>query len=128
MVKQKKNHGSVEEYVPQRGDIVFVEFPEENAAFQGDHPAVVVQNNVANRHSPNVIVVPLTSRLKKQDQPTHKVLDPGGNGLSKPSMTLCENIQCVPKTAIRRFVGRCTPEDMEHVDRGIAVATGLPVS
>ena len=30
---------------------------------QGRHPAVVIQNNVGNRYSPNVIVVPLTVLL-----------------------------------------------------------------
>jgi mRNA interferase MazF len=41
---------------------------------RGLRPAVITQNDVGNKYSPNIIAVPLTSQIdniKKRNQPTH---------------------------------------------------------
>ena len=37
----------------------------------GNRPVLVIQNNVGNRHSPTIIIAPITTRVKKLHQPTH---------------------------------------------------------
>ena len=49
-----------------RGQIVMVDLPNMGTSVQcGLRPCIIVSNNKANMYSPNVIVVPLTSRNKK---------------------------------------------------------------
>ena len=49
----------------KRGDIYFVDFGEniESNKQCGIRPAVIVSNNRANKHSPVITVVPLTSKI-----------------------------------------------------------------
>ena len=42
----------------------------------GNRPVLVIQNNVGNRHSPTIIIAPITTRVKKLRQPTHIGIPP----------------------------------------------------
>ena len=49
----------------KRGDIYFANLNPVVGSEQGDmRPCFIVQNNIGNKHSPTVIVVPLTSSKK----------------------------------------------------------------
>ena len=61
----------------RRGDILYVDMGEEyEGSIQGGmRPMVVVSNNLANKFSPVITVVPLTSRTyKKRYLPTHVLI------------------------------------------------------
>ena len=68
----------------------------------GYRPVVIVSNDFANRCSPVVTVVPLTSQPKKP-LPTHVLLHE--QGLLKSSIALCEQIMTVDKHRLKRCVG-----------------------
>lgn len=42
----------------------------------GNRPVLVIQNNTGNRHSPTIIIAPITTRVKKLRQPTHIGIPP----------------------------------------------------
>ena len=51
----------------KRGDIYLVDLNPYRGSEQGGvRPAVVVQNNSGNYHSPVLLVVPLTTKIKKE--------------------------------------------------------------
>ena len=59
----------------RRGDIYLADLGEHHGHIQGGaRPVVVVQNDYGNRFAPTLIVVPLTTEIKKTDMPTHYVL------------------------------------------------------
>ena len=64
----------------QRGDIFFTHFGASTGSEQhGDRPAVILQNDVGNYHSPTLIVATMTSKAeKKVNQPTHCLLENAG--------------------------------------------------
>ena len=97
-----------------RGQIVMVDLPNMGTSVQcGLRPCIVVSNNKANMYSPNVIVVPLTSRSKKP-LPTHYTMQPTRlNGLKVASTALAEQIITLSKIMIKRVVGKV---DEEHID------------
>ena len=68
----------------QRGDIYFVRLDSSTGSEQnGTRPAVILQNDVGNTHSPTLIVATLTSKTeKKAAQPTHCLVERYG-GLLK---------------------------------------------
>lgn len=91
-----------------RGDIFFIAHSPVSGSEQGGHrPGVIVSNDLANRYSPNVEVVFLTSQEKKP-MPTHVPVQ-----CKVPSTALCENIQTVSKERLDGFVRSCTAEEMK---------------
>lgn len=66
----------------------------------GNRPVLIIQNNVGNRHSPTVIVAPITSQLKKRRLPTHIGIPPYF-GLPEQSMALLEQIRTIDKSRLR---------------------------
>ena len=57
----------------QRGDVVLIDVPIPSSGHVqgGKRPWVIVQNNLGNQFSPTSIVVPLTTKLKRLEMPTH---------------------------------------------------------
>ena len=97
-----------------RGQIIMADLPCTGTSIQtGLRPCVVISNNKANMYSPNVIVVPLTSKNKKP-LPTHYTMQPTRlNGLKVASTALAEQIITLSKTMIKKVVGKV---DEEHID------------
>ena len=111
----------------KRGDIYFTDLGAVTGCCQcGVRPVIIVSNDTANEHSPTITVVPLTSQMKKRNQPTHVVLGHReATGLSKPSMVLCEQVRSLDKTALGNFVGRIVSMDaMNRITRGLQVQIG----
>lgn len=102
---------------PKIGDIYLVYFDGSGNEQKGFRPGLVFQNNVGNEHSPNLIVLPLTSALKKTNQPTH-VFIPKDVGLRKDSMVLCENPKCMSKYKLGEYITTLPEEYMAQVAVG----------
>lgn len=106
------------------GDVCFVEFDGIDSEQQGGRPALVFQNNVGNTHSPNVVVLPMTSVRKKVNQPTH-VFVPKSEGLKLDSMVLCENPQCVSKKRVGQYITTLSKESMAKVAEASILASSV---
>ena len=102
---------------PKIGDIYLVYFDGSGNEQKGFRPGLVFQNNVGNEHSPNLIVLPLTSALKKTNQPTH-VFIPKEVGLRKDSMVLCENPKCMSKYKLGEYITTLPEEYLAQVAVG----------
>ena len=89
---------------PQIGDIYLTRFDGSGSEQTGWRPGVIFQNNIGNIYSPNVVVLPLTSQIKKDLQPTHVILPAKTTGLRLDSMVLCENPKCISKEKLGRYI------------------------
>ena len=109
-----------------RGTIVMVDLPLGNGSVQGGtRPAVVISNDRGNKFSPVLIVVPLTSRVKKF-MPTHHTIEPSMiNGLSKTSIALAEQIITVGKDMVRNIVGVLEEMDVNFINRKVMTSLAL---
>lgn len=110
-------------------DIWFAELPlKEGSHVQGGRrPVVVVSNDLANKYSPVVSVIPLTSRLGKRDLPTHVSLY--FDGLTSRSLALCEQVTTVDKRLLTWRIG--SVEDIHSRDalnRALAIQFGMSVA
>lgn len=108
---------------PKIGDVYMIQFDGSGSVQQGYRPGVVFSNNKGNANSPNVIVLPLTTSLKKVSQPTHVLLDAERCGLKYTSMVLCENPQCIPKSSMTRFVTHLDDEMCAQIARAYLIAS-----
>ena len=109
----------------QRGDIFFTHFGASTGSEQcGDRPAVILQNDVGNYHSPTLIVATMTSKAeKKVNQPTHCLLE--NAGLNMPSVVQAEQIFTIDKSRALKYLGHLTPEEMHRVDDAVRISLAL---
>ena len=108
----------------QRGDIYFVRLDSSTGSEQsGTRPAVILQNDVGNAHSPTLIVATLTSKTeKKAAQPTHCLVEPER---LEPSIVQTEQIFTIDKSRVQNFAGHLTPEEMSRVDDAVKISLAL---
>ena len=105
----------------KQGDIFYAELPSDSKHIQsGFRPVVIMQNDIGNRFSPTVTVVPLTSKKKSTYLPTHAIIevDPN-NGLKCDSVVLGEQITTIPVEKIGKRVGKLNTKDIEIVWRAV---------
>ena len=69
----------------------------------GNRPVLVIQNNIGNRHSPTIIIAPITTRVKKLHQPTHIGVPPYF-GLPQNSMVMLEQIRTIDKSRLGSYL------------------------
>lgn len=82
-------------------------------------PVVVIQNDIGNIYSPNVIVATITAREKK-NLVTHININ-----LSKPSTILCEDIHTIKKSQLGNWMGRLTEEELSELDSTLMKSLGM---
>lgn len=82
----------------------------------GLRPCVVLQLDILNQASNNVIIVPITKQRKKW-LPTHVLLSREKYDFFNynTNTVLCENIRCISKTRLEKYVGKIDNEDLERI-------------
>ena len=111
---------------PKRGDVFLVTLdPTLGAEIRKTRPALIIQNDIANRHSPITIVAAITSRVDAPLYPTEVLVRHPEGGLAADSMILLNQIRSVDKQRLFKRLGRMTPETMRKVDHALLVSVGL---
>ena len=91
----------------------------------GIRPVVIVQNDRGNRFSPTVICAAMTSRLGKNDLPTHVWVSARDSGLRSDSLVLCEQIRTIEKKRLKGRAGRIAGLALARVDEALLAAMGI---
>ena len=77
-----------------------------------ERQVVVIQNDSGNKFAPTLIVMCLTSKIKKVEQPTHEVIRASkSNGLKCNSMVLGEQIFTIDKRDVVEKWGNIDNEE-----------------
>lgn len=109
------------ERIIQRGNIYYVESaPVTGCEQKAGRPAIIVSNNIGNRHSPVVEVVFLTTKTKT-NLPTHVMIQ----STERPSTAICEQISPVSVSRLSRFYGRCSYDEMKKIDEALCISLAL---
>lgn len=111
---------------PKRGEVYLVSFdPTVGAEIRKTRPALVLQNDVANRWSPITIVAAITSRFEEPLYPTEVRLRPPEGGVSMEGVVLLNQIRSIDKRRLVRRLGSVRRETMLGVDRALQISVGL---
>lgn len=103
----------------KRGDVYLVKLKENDSHIQkGIRPCVIVQNNFGNTFSPNLLIVPLTSKVKRKDLPVHVI-----TGINQ--MALCEFILTIPKEQIICYIKTLDAKTMKVVNEALSISLGI---
>lgn len=111
---------------PRRGEVYLVSLdPTVGAEIRKTRPAVVVQNDPANRRSPITIVAAVTSQFEEPLYPTEVLVRAPEGGLTTDSVVLLNQIRSVDRRRVVRRLGSLKSETMREVDRALLVSLGL---
>jgi mRNA interferase MazF len=111
---------------PKRGEIYLVNFePTVGAEIRKTRPALVLQNDIANRHSPITIVAAVTSNFEEPLYPTEVLVKAPEGGLSVDSVVLLNQIRSIDRRRLVRRLGAIPLPTMEKVERSLQISLGL---
>ncbi len=111
---------------PRRGEVYVVSLdPTVGAEIKKTRPAVVVQNDPANRRSPVTIVAAITAQFEEPLYPTEVLVRAPEGGLTVGSVVLLNQIRSVDKARLVRRLGVLKTETMKEVDRALLLSLGL---
>jgi mRNA interferase MazF len=111
---------------PKRGEIYLVSFdPTIGAEIKKTRPALVLQNDIANRFSPITIVAAVTSRVSGELYPTEVLVRAPEGGLQVDSLVLLNQIRSIDTERLVRRMGTLPRRTMDRVDKALMVSVGL---
>lgn len=112
--------------IVKKGDIFFADLSPVIGSEQGGvRPVLVVQNDVGNKYSPTIIVAAVTSQMNKAKLPTHVAIDAVGNGLSKDSVVLLEQLRTIDKKRLKERIGALDEKLIPNVNEALSVSLGI---
>lgn len=114
--------------IPKQYEIWFAELGDHygTSVQSGNRPVLILTNDVANRYSQTFTVIPLTSKMKKLDLPTHIVLTEAHCEMLKPerledSVLLIEQITTIDQSALFNRLCRVTSaEKKKEIEQAVA--------
>ena len=110
----------------RRGDVVRVRLdPTEGSEQAGERPALVLSPSVINRHSPIILIAPITSKKTERVFPFEALIEPNEGGLPMRSKVLLMQTRSLDKSRLTGHYGRLSAETMLQVDQALKIAVGL---
>ncbi len=98
-----------------RGDIYQVSLdPIVGSEIGKTRPAVVLQNDLANKTSSTVTIVPISSKLRRV-YPFQVKLSAGDSGLERNSKALCEQIRTISRERLLQKLGHISQESLDQI-------------
>lgn len=111
---------------PRRGDIYLVNFdPTIGSEVKKTRPALVLQNDIANRYSPTTIVAAITSQFDGRLYPTEVLIRRAESGLAQDSVILLNQIRSIDKQRLIKHLGSVGAETIGKVDQALEISFGL---
>lgn len=93
----------------------------------GKRPVIVVSNDLNNKYSTMISIVPLTTSKFKKNLPTHVEINKQNSKIEKDSIALAEQVMVIPKTYIIKNepLFKLSNELMLKTEVAIAIQFGL---
>jgi mRNA interferase MazF len=110
----------------KRGEIYWVDWsPGRGSEQSGFRPALVIQNDIGNKYSPNTIVAAITTSVPQDAYPFQVILAPEESGLSKRSLADLAAIMTISKSRLGDQCGELNQAKMAEVAEAIKTSLGI---
>ena len=111
---------------PKRGEVYLVNFdPTVGREIRKTRPAVVIQNDVSNKHSEVIIVSAISSANSSDPYPNEVFVKKGEGGLDCDSFILLNQIRTIDKTRLLKKLGVLKPHTVGCINLAIEISLGL---
>ena len=108
----------------ERGDVYYADLAGGIGSEQkGIRPVAIVQNNMGNKHSTTLIIVPISKKLSKPPLPTHVIFQ--SVQLHFISMILCEQLRTIDKKRLKSKITHLDDATMELVDAALKISLNI---
>lgn len=105
----------------KRGEIHMVNFePAKGSEIKKIRPAIIVSNDLCNKYSETITVVPLSSKVDKV-YPFELLLKKGEGGLPLDSKAKANQIRAIDKSRVVKLLGALPAGAMEKVETAIKI-------
>jgi len=110
----------------KRGEVWMVDFGSPSGPEQaGQRPAIVIQDDAFTPVLTTVVVLPLTTNLKRLSLPTTVLVPAGEGGLPNASVVLCHQVQVRGKIRLRKRLGELSAECLAEVQDCLLTTLGM---
>ena len=110
----------------ERGDILLINFNPVTGSEQGRiRPALIIQCNTLNKHSPLTIVAPITSKIYTKEFSTNVYIEKEESGLRTDSTILLNQIRAIDKRRIIKKLSHLNIEAMQKVELAIKICLAI---
>ena len=111
---------------PKRGEVYLVNFdPTIGAEIKKTRPALIVQNDIANRYSPITIVAAISSKYEEPLYPTEVLIKASEGGLTVDSVVLLNQIRSIDRQRLVKRLGVLKSGTMREVDQALRISFNL---
>jgi mRNA interferase MazF len=99
-----------------RGEIYLADLnPSRGSEQAGIRPVIIVQNNNINRFTRTVVVIPLTTNLRRAKIPGTIKIPAGEAGLTQESIALCYQIVVIDMQRLQKKLGILSAEYLQEL-------------
>lgn len=111
---------------PRRGEIYLVSFdPALGSEIKKTRPALILQNDLANRYSAVTIVAAISSKFDIPPYPTEVLVKAPEGGLALDSVIVLNQVRTIDKQRLLKRLGSLRYETMVRVNRAILTSFGV---
>ncbi|HHT9146609.1 MAG: type II toxin-antitoxin system PemK/MazF family toxin [Candidatus Brocadiaceae bacterium] len=110
----------------RRGEIWLANLsPTQGTEQAGIRPVLIIQTDRANPYSPHTVIVPFTTKIRKEILPSHVSIKAGSEGTKEDSVLLCEQIRVIDKQRLIKKIGKLDETTMGKVAEAIRAVLDL---
>ena len=105
----------------ERADICIADLnPVQGAEQSGIRPVIVFQNNNISK----IIIIPLTTNLRRAELPSCILISPESNGLNEKSVALCHQIRVIDRKRIIKKIGKINNNILFEIETTLLLTLG----
>jgi mRNA interferase MazF len=109
----------------KRGEIWLADLnPTRGSEQGGTRPVILFQNNLISEFSSTIIVIPLTSNLRRASLPTCLLISAGEGGLDRDSVALCYQLRVIDRVRLQKRLGQLTGETLARLEDIVLLTLG----
>jgi len=109
-----------------RGDIYLADLnPSRGSEQAGIRPVIIVQHSNIDRFTRTVVVIPLTTNVRRAQIPGTIVIPAGEGGLNQESVALCYQIVVIDRERLQRQIGKLSSSYLQQLAEAIRYTLDL---
>jgi mRNA interferase MazF len=98
--------------------------PTQGSEQGGTRPVIVFQNNIISKFSTTIIIIPLTTNLRRAKLPSSLLIYAGKGGLNCDSVALCHQLRVIDVTRLKKKLGQLELEIIADLETKVLLTLG----